>query len=184
MFTCSKLLMGFSSAYRNHNSKTDCFLLHGYSRDFYIEFGANHLDKSGFVVDYGSPALKEFKRWLEENFDHTTVLQADDPLARHFKALERDGHCKLTLVHCVSAEGWAMYIAKMLQELIHESTDGRAWVNFVECRENYKNASRYYENKEVSVVDPVTLGLETSYMATDCLTFNDLLEVIEEMQND
>ena len=40
-------------AYRNWKSDTDCYLLHGYCRSFKFVFGCKHLDKQGFVVDFG-----------------------------------------------------------------------------------------------------------------------------------
>ena len=117
-------------------------MLHGYCRDVYIEFGATTLDKQGFVVDFG--CLKEVKRWLEYNFDHTTVLQADDPLVNDFLEKQADGLLKLTLLPTVSCEGWAVYIAKYIDNFIKNVTDNRAYVISVDVRENSKNSGKYY----------------------------------------
>lgn len=141
MYQSTKLFRHLASAYRNHNSDSDCYMLHGYCRDIYVTFGATSLDKQGFVVDFGG--LKEFKRWLEDKFDHTTVLQADDPLVSHFRVMESDGFLKLTVLPIVSCEGWAMYISKYLDHYVQQQTNGRAYVLRLEVRENDKNSAIY-----------------------------------------
>ena len=147
MHTSSKLFEHLASAYRNHKSKSDCFMLHGYSRDIFVEFGWKDLNSEDFVVDFGG--LKDIKRWLEDNFDHTVVLQADDPMARTFREFSKNGDCKLTLIPCVSAEGWACYIAKYMDQKIREITKGRAWVISLEVRENSKNAAKYINSSAI-----------------------------------
>jgi|TARA_Y100000310_G_scaffold281775_1_gene302517 6-pyruvoyltetrahydropterin/6-carboxytetrahydropterin synthase len=149
-------------------------MLHGYCRDVHIEFGAKHFDKAGFVVDYGQ--LKEIRRWLEEKFDHTTVLQADDPLVTLFRGLEKEGSVKLTTVPTVSCEGWAMYIAKYVDQEIQRISQGRAWVNSVEVRENGKNSSKYTNR----VLDASTNTIVT--MDED-ITFDDLNELCKDMES-
>lgn len=131
-----------ASAYRNHRSSSDCYLLHGYARDIHVVFGAKNLDNEGFVVDFGG--LKDFKRWLEEKFDHTTVLQADDPLVPAFRQMEKEGYLKLTVLPLVSCEGWAMYIAKALDNFIQNITNERAYVLRLEVKENSKNSAIYH----------------------------------------
>ena len=150
MYKSTKLFQHLASAYRNHKSDSDCYMLHGYGRDIYVEFGSSSLDKQGFVIDFGD--LKEVKRWLEDNFDHTTVLQADDPLIGQFRALEKEGCLKLTLVPTVSCEGWACYIAKYIDAHIQKATNGRAWVQLVEVRENSKNSGVYVNRNEIGIL--------------------------------
>lgn len=116
-------------------------MLHGYCRDVHVTFGAKTLDAQGFVVDFGG--LKPFKRWLEHKFDHTTVLQADDPILPEFRQLEKQGLLKLTVIPTVSCEGWAMYIAKQLDQHIVDVTEERAYVIQLEVKENDKNSAIY-----------------------------------------
>ena len=167
MFQSTKKFSHLASAYRNHYSKTDCYLLHGYCRDISVVFGCKTLDKQGFVVDFGM--FKDFKIWLEDNFDHTTVLQADDPLVPPFRALERDGLMKLTVVPTVSCEGWAMFIAKKLDEYVRRETKGRAWVYTLEVHENSKNSAIYINTNENGEV-------------TDDMSFDDLIELTRDME--
>ena len=74
-------------AYRNWKSHTDCYLLHGYDRSFKFLFGCEHLDRQGFVVDFGG--LKDVKRQLEEWFDHTVILQSDDHFVPIFPSIRK-----------------------------------------------------------------------------------------------
>ncbi|MEZ4433662.1 MAG: 6-carboxytetrahydropterin synthase [bacterium] len=46
--------------------------------------GATNAPRNGFVVDFGG--LKVVKSWLTEHFDHTLLLDADDPLLQSFRA--------------------------------------------------------------------------------------------------
>lgn len=164
MYTCKKLFRELASAYRNHKSSSNCFLLHGYCRDVLVEFGCNQLDRQGFVMDYGD--LKEVSRWLEDTFDHVTVLQADDPLVPQFLQLEAAGALKLTLLPCVSCEGWAMYIAKHIHQTVMVKTEGRVWVNSVEVRENGKNSSTYH-NTVHGLADKNATNLDIVFQRQD-----------------
>jgi len=165
MYTSTKLFREFPNAYRNPNSKSDCYLLHGYCRDFYFVFGADNLDKQGFVFDYG--ALDIIKHWLEEKFDHTVLLQADDPYLYKFKELEKLGLMKVTVLPLVSCEGIAEYVGVFVNEWLETETDNRVRVVSCECRENGKNSAvwtntpgdyrlRFYDSEEM--VDSMIQG--------------------------
>ena len=144
MYKSTKLFREFPSAYRNPNSKNDCYLLHGYCRDFYVEFTATELDKAGFVFDFGG--LREFKQWLEEKFDHTVILQADDPYLEHFRGLEALGVMKVVTLPLVSCEGFAQYVGTYLHEYVQRVTRGRVSVSLCECFENAKNSGQWHNN--------------------------------------
>lgn len=128
-------------AYRNWKSDTDCYLLHGYDRSFKFLFGCDNLDKQGFVVDFGG--LKEIKRQLEDWFDHTVILQADDPLVNVFRKLEAKGQCKLRTFPLISCEGLAEYVGEFVDHLINTYTGGRSWVITCEVIEAEKNSAIY-----------------------------------------
>lgn len=149
MYTSTKYFKEIGPcAYRNWRSDTDCYLLHGYDRSFKFVFGATHLDKQGFVVDFGG--LKEVKRQLEDWFDHTTILQADDPLINVFREIERKGHLKLKTFPLISCEGLAEYVGEYVDHMIRKYTDNRAFVITCEMIEAEKNSAIYTpaENKE------------------------------------
>jgi 6-pyruvoyltetrahydropterin/6-carboxytetrahydropterin synthase len=81
---------GLSCAFRQWRSThSHCSLIHGYSIGVKIIFECDSLDERNWVMDFGG--LKEFKRWLEHMFDHTTLIAEDDPHLDKFKALAEIG---------------------------------------------------------------------------------------------
>ena len=59
-------------------------------------------------MDFGD--LKPVKAWLEQHFDHTLLLDADDPLLPQFQELENQGACKLVIYEDVGMEGSAKFV--------------------------------------------------------------------------
>lgn len=142
LFTSTKTFNNFPCAHRQYKHDGNCALIHGYSRSFHFVFGCNQLSKEGFVVDYGN--LKDLKSHLEYMYDHTLLLEEDDPYIDVFKDLEKKGVCKLrTQPMGVGMEATAKYLCEYADKLIREKTKGRAWVISVEARENDKNSSIY-----------------------------------------
>ena len=92
------------------------------------------------MMDFGQ--LAEVKQWLEENFDHTMLLDADDPLLPLFRELESKGACKLVLFDDVGMEGTAAYVMDWVGDWVRRQTEGRVWLHSVEVRENDKNSAR------------------------------------------
>lgn len=139
MYTSTKLFREYPNAYRNPQSKTDCYLLHGYCRDFHLIFGSKELDRQGFVFDFGD--LDEIKYWLESKFDHTVLLQADDPHLFKFKLLQEDGLMRVVTLPLVTCEGIAQYVGLFIDKWVKQRTRDRVSVLSCECRENGKNSA-------------------------------------------
>lgn len=69
----------FDTGHRLSNYEGKCKRLHGHTYKLEITVGCNVLDPKGMVVDFGD--LKEiFKSYVDEAFDHRTLLYAEDPL--------------------------------------------------------------------------------------------------------
>jgi len=166
MYTSTKFFKEVGPcAYRNWQSETDCYLLHGYCRSFKFVFGCKHLDKQGFVVDFGG--LKDFKRWIDDKFDHTVILQADDPMVCVFRQLESKGHLKLQTFPLISSEGLAEYVGEFMDQLLQEKYDGRCWVISSEHIEAVKNSAIYHPQEN-----------------PDRLTFSEIDEMTKEIEAD
>ena len=164
MYTSTKFFKEIGPcAYRNWKSDTDCYMLHGYDRSFKFVFGCDNLDKQGFVVDFGG--LKAIKRQLEDWFDHTVILQADDPLVTTFRELTVKGHCKLQTFPLISCEGLAQYVGEYVDDMLQKQNGGRNWVVSCEMIEAEKNSAIYHPR-----LDP------------NRLTFDDLVELKQEME--
>ena len=142
-------------AYRNWKSDTDCYLLHGYCRSFKFVFGCEHLDRQGFVVDFGG--LKDVKRQLQEWFDHTVCLQSDDPLIGTFRVLQEQSQCKLQTFPTISSEGLAEWTGEYVDSVLQEKYNGRCWVLESHHIEASKNSAIYYPQENPDRLDFETL---------------------------
>src|ERR1700730_14985512 len=105
---------GLSCAFRQWRAThSRCHLIHGYSLAFKFTFGCDVLDDRRWCVDFGG--LKELKTFLVENFDHKTVIAADDPQLEHFKLSNKLGVLDLLIMPDVGCEKFAEYAFNMAE---------------------------------------------------------------------
>ena len=136
--------IGLSAVFRQPNADhSHCHFLHGYSLAFKFTFGCDALDNKNWAVDFGG--LKPLKKWLEDSFDHKTVVDINDPHMEDFKQLEQKGLCQLTIFDGVGAEKFAEHAFKFADKLIREKTDNRCYVVRAECMEHGANSAIYEE---------------------------------------
>ena len=102
-------------------------------------FQASSLDRHGFVVDFSS--LRPLERRLAEQFDHTFLVNADDPLLEQWRGLHEQGALDLRVMENVGMEASAELVWHWANELIREQEGGRACCWRVEARENDRNAA-------------------------------------------
>ncbi len=140
-FRSKKTFRGLSCAHRRWRHDGHCAFIHGYDRAVTIWFEAHARDENGFVMDFGQ--LKSVQKWLEAQFDHTLLLDADDPLLPVFKTLEEQGACRLVVFEDVGMEGSARHIYRYVNEWVQEHTKNRVYVYSVEVAENEKNSALY-----------------------------------------
>jgi 6-pyruvoyltetrahydropterin/6-carboxytetrahydropterin synthase len=141
-YRSSKTLNNFPCSHRRHVHKGHCAFVHGYSRSFTFWFEADELAPgTGFVMDFGQ--MKEVKAWLDYRFDHTLLLDEDDPLLGKFRDLEKLGACRIITFDSVGMEGTAKYVFDNVRRMIRIQTHGRVRLVSVECRENNKNSAIY-----------------------------------------
>jgi 6-pyruvoyltetrahydropterin/6-carboxytetrahydropterin synthase len=113
--------------------------VHGYSRSFTCWFGAKELNQHGFVVDFSS--LKALRQVLDQQFDHTFLANADDPLLPEWQRLHELGALDLRVMANVGMEGSAHWVWEQTNALLYARDAGRSWCWQVEARENSKNAA-------------------------------------------
>ena len=140
MYKSTKTFTGLPCAHRQCRDEGHCSVVHGYDRTVIITFGCHALDEKGWVVDFGG--LKKVKAWLEDKFDHTLLINEDDPMRPLFEKHD-GGLWKLTILPNVGMEGSSNYIYRQVNPMIEEMTQGRCWVVSVECRENVKNSALF-----------------------------------------
>lgn len=145
-FRSTKSFWNYPCAHRQWTHEGNCRLIHGYSRSFHFTFGAATRDKCGFVVDYGD--LDWLKDWLSFMFDHTLLLDGEDPHLDTFVELDRQGVCALRVMpRGVGMESTSEYICEYADPILRGKTRGRCWIISVESRENDKNSSIYINPK-------------------------------------
>lgn len=141
VYTSTKSFYNFPCAHRQHRHHGNCALIHGYSRSFHFTFAAKQLDKCGFAMDFGE--LDEVKHWLDYMFDHTFLVNHDDPHLELFKQLDADGVCALRICDGVGMEKTAEWVYEKVDTLVRKATRDRCYVTLVEVKENEKNSGFY-----------------------------------------
>ncbi len=137
---------GLSVVFRQPNaSHSHCSFLHGYALAFTFTFGCSSLDNKNWVADFGG--LKPLKEWLQDNFDHKMVLDRKDPEIKHFYELENNGLCEIVIFDGVGVEKFAEHAFSYADDLIRDLTDGRCWVESVECAEHGANSAIVKKDK-------------------------------------
>lgn len=132
--------IGLSAVFRQPNADhSHCHLLHGYSLQFKFTFACNDLDNKNWVVDFGG--LKKVKAWLEDMFDHKLCLDNNDPHVATFKHLESLDLAEIRYFDGVGAEKFAEHAFKFADDLIRKESEGRCWVEEVECSEHGANSA-------------------------------------------
>ncbi|MGC6482843.1 MAG: 6-carboxytetrahydropterin synthase [Synechococcus sp.] len=140
-FTCSKQFEGYPCCHRQWKHPGHCRFVHGYSRSFTVWFAATTLDSCGFVVDFSS--LRPLEQQLRDQFDHTFLVNADDPLLADWQRLHRDGALDLRVMENVGMESTAKLVWTWANTLLAERDGGRSCCWKVEARENRVNAGCY-----------------------------------------
>ncbi|MEB3025883.1 6-pyruvoyl trahydropterin synthase family protein [Parvimonas sp. M13] len=114
MYTITKTYgneQGLSATFRQWRADSHCRFLHGYALGFEVTIACNddNLDARNWVYSFGG--FKPFKAWLQDTFDHKTVVAEDDPQLEVFMQLSmtdtsHGGHTMLQL-RVVEAVGCA-----------------------------------------------------------------------------
>lgn len=139
--------IGLSACFRQPKAHSHCKFLHGYSLAFKFTFGCNELDERNWVVDFGG--LKTLKVMLEQTFDHKVVLDKDDPHIDDFRALESKGLVDIVVLNGVGVEKFAEHAHGFATKVVDALTNGRCWVEEVECAEHGANSAIYRKDHNV-----------------------------------
>jgi len=105
-------------------------------------FRAKNLDINGFVVDFSS--LKPLKERLKEQFDHTFLVNADDPLMTYWQKLHELKALDLRIMENVGMEFSSKLIWEWANNFLYEKDKGRTCCWKTESIENKSNKA-YFE---------------------------------------
>jgi 6-pyruvoyltetrahydropterin/6-carboxytetrahydropterin synthase len=143
-YKSTKIFDNFSVALRQHKAiHSHCQLLHGYAFKIKVWFTAESLDEMNWIVDFGLFSRNGLKDWLNDMFDHTTLIESDDPQLESFKYLQELQLCKLVIVERIGAESLAKLVFDKFQDVFSKTESGRVIVDKVEVFENDKNSGIY-----------------------------------------
>ncbi len=140
-FTCSKSYFDFPCSHRQWQHSGHCKFVHGYSRSFTFWFTAKELDNNGFVVDFSN--LKPLEKMLKEQFDHTFLVNKDDPYLSYWKKLHELNALDLRIMDNVGMEFSSKMIWSWANKFLKEKYLGRACCWRTESKENESNKARF-----------------------------------------
>ncbi|KGG12807.1 MULTISPECIES: 6-carboxytetrahydropterin synthase [Prochlorococcus] len=138
-YSCSKRFEGFPCCHRQWRHAGHCKFVHGYSRSFRFWFSATKLDENGFIVDFSN--LQSLQEKLKEHFDHTFLVNSDDPLLSTWKELHSNGALDLRIMKNVGMESTAELIWGWANSILLEIDKGRTCCTRTEAAENDFNAA-------------------------------------------
>jgi 6-pyruvoyltetrahydropterin/6-carboxytetrahydropterin synthase len=155
-YVSTKLFENYSVAIRQYKAAhSHCQLLHGYALKFKVWFASNEpnideqLDDMNWIVDYGGfktpPKGHGLKDWMDHMWDHTTLIQADDPYRDLFESMQMEGICKVHFLEKMGAESNARLVYEHFNKVLSNTDAGRCKCIKVECFENDNNSSIYEE---------------------------------------
>jgi len=149
---------GYSCCFRQPRAKSHCRFLHGYALSFALTFACadDEVDENGWVIDFGG--LKPVKAWLDENFDHKTILCGSDPAVSVLQLLNSDQFSYgpnyptlsklidlIVLPGGVGCENFAEYVFETVDNMLKQEMLGetKAQLIKVEVREHGSNGASY-----------------------------------------
>ena len=155
-YISTKLFENYSVAIRQWKAAhSHCQLLHGYALKFKVWFASNEpmeedqLDDMNWIVDYGGfkdhPYGNGLKSWMNDMWDHTLLIEKDDPYLPFFESAAMEGIAKLHVMDKMGAESCAKLVYDKFNEVLSRTDAGRCRVIQVECFENDNNSSIYTE---------------------------------------
>tara|TARA_R110002051_G_scaffold312689_1_gene388068 strand:- start:39 stop:518 length:480 start_codon:yes stop_codon:yes gene_type:complete len=156
-YQSTKIFDNYSVAIRQWKAQhSHCQLLHGYALKFKVWFESNTpddendgLDDMNWIVDYGgfkdAPIGNGLKSWMNHMWDHTLLIEKDDPYLDFWESAAQEGVCSLRVMDAMGAEACAKLVYEKFNEVLSKTDAGRCKVVKVECFENDKNSSIYYE---------------------------------------
>ena len=156
MYQSTKRFDNFSIALRQHKAQhSHCQLLHGYAFEFKVWFQSTHpdidaqLDDMNWIVDFGGfkdadnksgSGGNGLKSWMDHMFDHTTLIEKDDPNLDIFQQMEQMKILKLHVLDKMGAESIARLVFDKFNSVMSKTDGARCKVVRVECFENNKNS--------------------------------------------
>jgi 6-pyruvoyltetrahydropterin/6-carboxytetrahydropterin synthase len=134
---------GYSVAFRQFKAESHCRFLHGYSLAFEFTFVGEILDKSNWLIDFGG--FKKIKAFLDENFDHKTLVDINDTELNQFKELHAKGIIDINILPNLSCESIAEFIFSKVVDDLNLKKEVSFRLESVKVSEHEGNSATYSE---------------------------------------
>ena len=141
-----KIFDGYSTAFRQWKAThSHCQYVHGYALKFKVWF-EGEIDEKNWVCDFGCFKRNGIKEKLANQFDHTTVVAADDPHMEIFQKMDKVGLIQLRVMEHVGCERFAEWVYNLINDKMQKETNKRVSVLKVEAFEGGTNNSAIYKH--------------------------------------
>lgn len=111
---------GWSCTFRQHLADSHCRFIHGYALAFELTFECGDLDSRNWCMDFGD--LKPVKSWLQDMFDHKTLVARDDPHYECLVEMAGRGLIDLRSVPAVGCEKFAELVYQHVKEHLRSTS--------------------------------------------------------------
>lgn len=138
--------LGLSACFRQWRAQhSHCSKLHGYALSVKLMFSCLELDDKNWVVDFGG--MKDVKKFLQDTFDHKTLVAKDDPHFNKMLQLHDSGAIDMVPMENVGCEAFAKFIFEWTEKWLVKRTayGGRVELLSVEVREHGANSAIYHK---------------------------------------
>ena len=128
----------FEAAHRLFDLDYDspCKHNHGHSYKVKLSLTVNDLDQNDMVIDFGM--LKPFQKWLDDNFDHATIISQNDK--KYLEAIKLLGGKYFVMKYNkTTAENMAEYFNHKVIEMFQDKLE--ITQSIVEVFETAKNSA-------------------------------------------
>lgn len=133
---------GWSCTFRQHLAESHCRFIHGYALAFELTFKCGNLDAHNWCLDFG--ALKPVKTWLQDTFDHKTLVAENDPHIGYMHEMTARGLVDIKVVPAVGCEKFAELVYNQVEEWLKTTPHHpRVWLVSVKVSEHGSNAAIY-----------------------------------------
>jgi 6-pyruvoyltetrahydropterin/6-carboxytetrahydropterin synthase len=146
-YTLTKTYDNLKAAHRQWRHAGHCSFVHGENWTLDITFQTKELDYQNFVYDFG--ALRPLRSQLESIFDHTLLIDADDPARSFFEEMHERKLADVRFLPSSGAEGLAKYVFDIADQFIREATTQRVHCLKVSVYEDSRNQATYVQQQTV-----------------------------------
>jgi 6-pyruvoyltetrahydropterin/6-carboxytetrahydropterin synthase len=120
--------------HRSSTNPGNRYFLHGYERTFEVEFACAETEPDGLVLS--SRAVKKVRKALRKQFDHTTLIDTDDPERDLFELLDKRRVIDLRIMDNSGMEASTAWVFDTVDSIVGRATRGRVWVSGIKARES------------------------------------------------